>query len=89
MKVAGSSPVLGAILKKEKEEMNDVFDKRIHQDEFKLRLLLTNACNKNCVFCLNDFQDKPSDEKAVQEGLITEDEIVEQFRAKLKEGLKK
>lgn len=28
-------------------------------------------------------------EKAIQEGLITEDEIVEQFRAKLKEGLNK
>jgi len=31
-------------------------DKYIHIDEFRLRILLTNQCNKNCGFCLNDFQ---------------------------------
>jgi len=44
---------------KNRGKINDVFDKMIHRDEFKLRLLLTNSCNKNCVFCLNDFQNKP------------------------------
>ena len=34
-------------------------NKMIHKDEFRLRLLLTNMCNKNCYFCLNDFQKKP------------------------------
>lgn len=31
-------------------------DKLIHKDEFRLRILLTNECDKNCSFCLNDFQ---------------------------------
>ncbi|KKN28302.1 hypothetical protein LCGC14_0855380 [marine sediment metagenome] len=35
-----------------------MFDKTIHRDEFRLRILLTNQCNKNCHFCLNDFQPK-------------------------------
>ena len=30
----------------------------IHANEFRLRVLLTNHCNKNCSFCLNDFQPK-------------------------------
>lgn len=34
-------------------------NKQIHRDDFKLRLLLTNGCNNNCSFCLNDFQAKP------------------------------
>ena len=33
-------------------------DKLIHKDEFRLRVLLTNKCNKDCGFCLNDFQPK-------------------------------
>ena len=37
----------------------EIYDKNKHGDEFRLRLLLTNACDKNCSFCLNDFQDKP------------------------------
>ena len=36
-----------------------IFDRQIHRDEFKLRLLLTDTCNQNCGFCLNDFQEKP------------------------------
>lgn len=41
--------------------MNDkIFDKNIHKDEFRLRLLVTDGCNKNCTFCLNDFMDKPT-----------------------------
>ena len=35
-----------------------MIDKMIHADEFRLRILLTNDCNKNCSFCLNDFQPK-------------------------------
>ncbi len=35
-----------------------MIDKNIHRDEFRLRILLTNACNKDCSFCLNDFQPK-------------------------------
>jgi len=35
------------------------FDKQIHKDDFRLRLLVTNGCNKNCHHCLNDFQPKP------------------------------
>ncbi|MFW6272886.1 MAG: hypothetical protein ACOC2U_03805 [bacterium] len=34
-------------------------DKQIHANEFKLRILVTNDCNKSCKFCLNDFQPKP------------------------------
>ncbi len=35
-----------------------MLDKNIHRDEFRLRILLTNKCNKACHFCLNDFQPK-------------------------------
>lgn len=35
-----------------------MYDKLIHKDEFRLRILLTNECNKDCDFCLNDFQPK-------------------------------
>lgn len=35
-----------------------MIDKMIHAAEFRLRILLTNKCNKNCAFCLNDFQAK-------------------------------
>ena len=38
----------------------ELFDKQIHRNEFKLRLLMINACNRNCGFCLNDFQEKPN-----------------------------
>jgi len=38
-----------------------MIDKQIHRDELKLRLLMTNGCNLNCSFCLNDFQPKPCD----------------------------
>jgi organic radical activating enzyme len=41
--------------------VNKLFDKKIHRDEFRLRVLMTNGCNKNCPFCLNDFQEKPKD----------------------------
>lgn len=36
-----------------------LFDKNTHRDEFRLRILMTDGCNKNCSFCLNDFQPKP------------------------------
>lgn len=35
-----------------------MFDKEIHKNEFRLRVLTTNKCNKNCYNCLNDFQTK-------------------------------
>ena len=35
-----------------------MFDKQIHKNEFRLRILLTNKCDKDCGFCLNDFQPK-------------------------------
>lgn len=38
-----------------------MFDKQIHKDDFRLRLLLTNKCNKKCSHCLNDFQLKGND----------------------------
>jgi len=44
----------------------EIWDKKIHQHEFRLRLLLTNSCNKNCSFCLNDFQKKPSKSEPVK-----------------------
>ena len=36
-----------------------IFNKQIHRDDFRLRLLVTDACNKDCHHCLNDFQPKP------------------------------
>ncbi len=33
-------------------------DKMIHADEFRFRILVTDQCNKDCHFCLNDFQPK-------------------------------
>lgn len=38
----------------------DLFDKQIHKDDFRLRLLVTDSCNKDCYHCLNDFQPKPT-----------------------------
>lgn len=35
-----------------------IFDKQIHKDDFRLRILVTNSCNKDCFHCLNDFQSK-------------------------------
>jgi len=40
--------------------MEEVFNRDIHRDDFRLRVLLTNGCNKRCVNCLNDFQPKGS-----------------------------
>ncbi len=37
-----------------------LIDKNIHRNEFRLRLLVTNGCNSNCAYCLNDFQPKPA-----------------------------
>lgn len=41
--------------------MNEIIDKKIHEDEFRLRILLTNECDRNCSYCLNDFQNKGKD----------------------------
>ncbi|RLG68166.1 MAG: hypothetical protein DRO11_09375 [Methanobacteriota archaeon] len=37
-----------------------MIDKQKHRNEFRLRILLTNKCDKNCDNCLNDFQNKGS-----------------------------
>lgn len=42
--------------------MSEQFHKDIHRDSFKLRCLLTNQCNNNCFYCLNDFQQKHPEE---------------------------
>ncbi len=34
-------------------------DKQIHRDELRLRVLVTDDCNRGCPYCLNDFQAKP------------------------------
>jgi len=36
-----------------------LIDKQIHANELKLRILMTDGCNQDCLFCLNDFQPKP------------------------------
>jgi organic radical activating enzyme len=46
--------------------MAEVIDKQIHANELKLRLLMTNGCNRNCSFCLNDFQSKPKSDNEIQ-----------------------
>jgi organic radical activating enzyme len=40
---------------------SEIFDKQIHANELKLRILMTDGCNRaqRCSFCLNDFQPKP------------------------------
>jgi len=38
--------------------MKEIADINKHKDEFRLRLLVTNMCNRKCSFCLNDFQEK-------------------------------
>jgi len=55
--------------------MQNLFDKQIHVDEFKLRLLLTNGCNYNCLFCLNDFQNKPEGDPEFLSTVIANDAI--------------
>lgn len=35
-----------------------MIDKQKHAKEFRLRILLTNRCDRNCPSCLNDFQKK-------------------------------
>ena len=42
------------------QKSTTLFDKQIHRDEFRLRILVTNGCNKKCIYCLNDFQPKPN-----------------------------
>jgi len=41
--------------------IKSVFNKEVHKDEFRLRVLLTNDCNRSCEYCLNDFQEPGSD----------------------------
>jgi hypothetical protein len=35
-----------------------MIDKKIHEKEFRLRIMLTDSCNKDCDECLNEFQPK-------------------------------
>jgi hypothetical protein len=39
----------------------NLVDKQKHAKEFRLRILLTNQCDKKCFTCLNDFQEKGED----------------------------
>lgn len=49
-------------------QLGKVFNKQIHAEEFKLRILLTNTCTKSprCSFCWNDFQPVPSSQSTEQ-----------------------
>jgi len=38
-----------------------MIDKQKHANEFRLRILLTNKCDKKCFTCLNEFQSKGID----------------------------
>jgi len=38
--------------------MTPLIDKHIHENEFRLRILLNDYCNMECHNCLNDFQKK-------------------------------
>lgn len=38
-----------------------IYEHNLHGNEFRLRLLSTDQCNRACSFCLNDFQPKPGD----------------------------
>ncbi len=60
-------------------------DRRIHQDEFRLRVLLTNQCDKNCHFCLNDFQDKEPKQTAFAFDLFDCIRAYGQFMKSIKE----
>jgi len=46
-----------------------MIDKNIHKNEFRLRVLCTNTCNKRCSFCLNDFQPKNQEEQFLSEDI--------------------
>ncbi len=47
-------------------EIPGIINKQIHADELKLRLLMTDGCNRDCSFCLNDFQPKPKTKDEIQ-----------------------
>lgn len=53
-----------------------MWDKTIHRDEFRLRILMTDGCNKNCSFCLNDFQAKPEDKPTFVDASIAKNAII-------------
>lgn len=55
----------------------DPFDRQIHKDDFRLRLLVTDGCNKNCHHCLNDFQLKPNDRYKFLDPIVAEKIIKE------------
>ena len=47
-----------------------MLDKQIHGQEIKLRLLLTDACNRHCSFCLNDFQPRGNNYLDLRKGAV-------------------
>lgn len=55
--------------------MSKIFDKQIHKDDFRLRILVTNGCNKQCKNCLNDFQSKPINKIDFLDPIIAKDII--------------
>jgi len=64
--------------------MSKEIDKQIHAEELKLRLLMTDDCNLNCAFCLNDFQPKPKEPKFLDSDVagMAIEEYTEFFRGK-------
>lgn len=66
--------------------MAERIDKQIHADELKLRILMTDGCNKDCLFCLNDFQPKPQNGKvqflSPNRGKIAITQYVSSFKGK-------
>lgn len=53
-----------------------MIDKHIHEDEFRLRILATDECNKSCYHCLNDFQGAP---RGLYVGLTTTQIVVNDY----------
>lgn len=45
--------------------MSEQYSDDLHKYDLKLRCLLTDGCNLNCSYCLNDFQPKPSSNKYI------------------------
>lgn len=56
----------------------DPFNKQIHKDDFRLRILVTDGCNKICYHCLNDFQPKPGERPKIL-SILTAKKIIEAY----------
>lgn len=54
---------------------DQIFNKQIHKDDFRLRILVTDGCNKNCYHCLNDFQKKLPYATRILDPMVAQDII--------------